>query len=306
MKIYTTILTLFIFVLNGHAQGYEQWKASEDLSTHLQAPYKIKKAYFSPTGKSSDFYLKQYQEYNTKGRMTKDVLHKNRLDQLYDIRINYRDSTTARSFNQLDSSTAIYKFSKTGKITYYLTEDKVGLFINYQYDSLDRLSSCKDCMAPFGNATQCAYYEYTYENELLTKIKQYSVSKVQLSKAGQFYAVDSLVYQNSLLSQKYFIDLSNHQARHKNIYTYNKKQQCISLLEYRKRDENGEASETWKTSYKYHCNGQLKKTVTELFLARNPVATKVTQTSYNSKGHKKKSIIVDNNNSKKRYRFEYK
>lgn len=307
MRIYTLTILMLFLLPNLTAQGYEQWKANQEPSTHLQANYKSKKTYFSSTGKTTDFYLKQYQQYNEKGRLIRDVLHKNRLDEVYDIRIEYKDSMTARSFNKQDNSTAIYKFSKTGKITYYLTEDKVGLFINYQYDSLDRLLSCKDCMAPFGNAVQCAYYQYFYDNDHLVKVKQFSVSKVQLAKAGQLYATDSLVYQNNLLVAKYFKDETTNQIVNKNIYEYNKKDQCIKKIEYIGLVEEIDAAQLWTTTYKYRPNGKFCHSNSQQLLLGDSMAAKSIKTRYNQKGLK---ISVYTNylkdGRKKRFIFEYK
>ncbi|MCP4439714.1 MAG: hypothetical protein GY810_12290 [Aureispira sp.] len=307
MRTYLFILLIALLVQPAYSQGYEQWKASQKSTTHLQAPYKIKKAYWSPSGKKSDFYLKQYQEYNEQGRMFRDVLYRNRMEQVYDITIKYKDSTTARSFNKVDTSTAIYKFSKSKKITYYLTEDVVGLFINYKYDSLDRLESCKDCMAPFGNAVQCAYYQYIYDGNDLVKIKQSSVSKVQLAEAGQLYATDSLVYQVGLLSTKYFMDATKNELVHKNLYRYNKKGRCVELIEHRGIDREGKAAQLWTTSYRYRLNGALCRSESQQLLLGDSTATKSIKTRYNRKGLK---IAVHTkylkDGSQRRFKFEYK
>jgi hypothetical protein len=259
MKKITTLLFLFVFIAVANAQrGYNTWQYLQDSESHLQAAYSQKRIKESLTGKRRDLYLKQETTYED-GFLASDIAYDRKTGQkLFDIQLNYTDSSEVTSVNLLDSSAATYFLTPANKVRYYVASNNSQQHVIYTYDSTNQVIRCKDCLQPLGNHEWCVYYQYQYNAAgKLVGVHNYNLAintpvsdKILIQKDTFYYNT-----QQQLIKRESRDPTDN--VLMTTSYTYNRK--GLLAKEISTQSNLYQFPRSYTKTYFYHCNTQLQK-----------------------------------------------
>jgi hypothetical protein len=300
----TLLLLLFLCPCFLPAQsGFSQWTAVQGTELHLNADCKEKKIFASESGKEQDLALRQVQTFKN-GRLTHDLMYQVYPELIiFDMEIEYKDDQSAEGFNILDSSRVTYSFTKENKIRYYVVDNQTDVHVIYTYNDTGLLIRCKDCLDPYGGHQWCAYYSYIYDkNNNLIKIESSNLEKGQPVGSKTLFAVDSLVYQNNLLRERYSLKPSGNTTQQA-IYSYDLNGNLIKEVSAQSPDFVEPRSYT--KLYDYYKDNQLKLQTESYYKNKELQGRQII--SYDKKGRKIKQESFRGDGSRtKLYTMKYK